>query len=137
MRFAIALVSGGLFALGLVISGMTTPAKVTGFLDVTGSWDPSLAFVMAAAIAVHAPFVRLTRGLRAPLFDTRFHWPTLRGVDPALIAGAAVFGVGWGLSGFCPGPALVSLGAGATPVLVFVGAMIAGLLATRLVVRAR
>jgi len=137
VRFAIALVAGGLFALGLVISGMTSPAKVTAFLDVTGAWDPSLAFVMVAAIVVHTPLVRLVRGRRAPLFDTRFHWPTVRGIDPALLAGAAVFGVGWGLSGLCPGPALVSLGSGATPVLVFVGAMTAGLLVTRVVWRAR
>ncbi len=131
MRFVVSVVAGVLFALGLVISGMTTPAKISAFLDIGGAWDPSLAFVMAAAIGVHAPLVRLVRGRRAPLFDTAFHWPTKHTIDPALVGGAAIFGVGWGLSGYCPGPALVSLGTGATPVLVFVAAMAAGLFATR------
>lgn len=134
MRIVIALVAGVLFALGLVISGMTTPAKITAFLDVGGAWDPSLAFVMAAAIGVHAPLVRLARGRRTPLFDSAFHWPTLRGIDPALVGGAVIFGVGWGLSGYCPGPALVSLGTGTLPVLVFVGAMTAALFVTRMLV---
>jgi len=137
VRIVIAAIAGVLFALGLVISGMTTPAKITAFLDVGGAWDPTLAFVMAAAIAVHAPLVRLARGRRAPLFDAAFHWPTLRTIDPALVAGAAIFGVGWGLSGYCPGPALVSLGTGATPVLVFVGAMAAALFATRALIPQR
>lgn len=125
-----ALIAGALFALGLAISGMTQPHKVTAFLDVTGAWDPSLAFVMAAAIAVHLPIVRLARQRRAPLFGSRFHWPTTHAIDLRLIAGSALFGVGWGLSGYCPGPALTSVVAG-TPLLVFVGAMLAGLLLTR------
>ena len=126
-----AIIAGTLFALGLAISGMTEPAKVTGFLDVTGAWDPTLAFVMAAAIAVHLPLVRLARQRRAPLFDAKFHWPTNHGIDARLIVGSAIFGVGWGLSGYCPGPALTSLAAGGLPILVFVGAMLAGLLVTR------
>ena len=137
MKIALALVTGVIFALGLLISGMATPAKITAFLDVTGAWDPSLAFVMAAAIAVHAPFVVLARRRSAPLFDAKFHWPPMRGIDPKVLAGAAIFGVGWGLAGYCPGPALVSLGSGSVQVLVFVGAMVAGLFATRALVAKR
>ncbi len=135
MKAAIAALTGVLFGVGLLISGMTTPAKVTGFLDITGAWDPSLAFVMAGAIGVHAPFVWLARKRKAPLFDGVFHWPTLRTIDPPLILGAAIFGVGWGISGYCPGPALVSVGTGATPILVFVGAMLVSTLATRALVQ--
>jgi uncharacterized membrane protein YedE/YeeE len=130
----VAVLAGVLFGLGLVISGMTTPARVTGFLDVTGAWDPTLAFVMMAAIGVHAPFVRLARRRTAPLFASAFSWPTLRAIDGKLVAGAAIFGVGWGLSGYCPGPAIVSLPGGGGPVLAFVGAMVAGMIATRVLV---
>jgi uncharacterized membrane protein YedE/YeeE len=130
-----AIVAGALFAIGLAVSGMTDPAKVTAFLDVTGAWDPSLAFVMAAAIGVHLPLVRLARQRRAPLFDTKFHWPTNHGIDARLILGSAIFGVGWGLSGYCPGPALTSLVAGLPPLLAFVGAMLVGLLATRAIAK--
>lgn len=137
MRLALALVAGVVFALGLLISGMATPAKVTAFLDVTGAWDPSLAFVMAAAIGAHAPFVWLARRRSAPLFDAKFYWPPMRGIDPTLVAGAAIFGVGWGLAGYCPGPALVSLGTGSVQVFVFVGAMVAALFATRALVAKR
>ncbi len=128
---AIAALAGVVFALGLLVSGMTTPLKVTSFLDVTGGWDPTLAFVMAGAIAVHAPIVRLVRNRRAPLYATRFAWPSLRSIDRPLVIGAALFGIGWGLSGYCPGPALVSIGTGAVPALVFVGAMLAGIAVTR------
>jgi uncharacterized membrane protein YedE/YeeE len=130
-----AIVAGALFAIGLAVSGMTDPAKVTAFLDVTGAWDPSLAFVLAAAIAVHLPLVRLARQRKAPLFDTKFHWPTNHGIDARLILGSAIFGVGWGLSGYCPGPALTSLVAGLPPLLAFVGAMLVGLLATRAIAK--
>lgn len=131
-----ALVAGALFALGLAISGMTEPAKVTAFLDVTGAWDPSLAFVMGAAILVHLPLVRIARQRKAPLFGDAFHWPRQHGIDVKLVFGSAIFGVGWGLSGYCPGPALTSLVAGGVPVLAFVGAMLAGLLLTRWATRA-
>lgn len=132
-----ALIAGALFALGLALSGMADPAKVTGFLDVTGAWDPSLAFVMAGAIAVHLPLVRIARARRAPLFDRAFHATTAHEIDPALVVGSAIFGVGWGLSGYCPGPALTSLAAGGLPVVAFVGAMLVGLLATRALARSR
>lgn len=127
---AAAVLSGALFAAGLTLSGMTQPARVQGFLDVLGDWDPTLALVMAAALLTHAPLYRLIRRLPHPLWDLRFHVPTRRDLDRRLIAGAALFGVGWGLAGYCPGPALVSLGTGLAPV-VFVAAMIAGMLLHR------
>ena len=135
MKPLTAALAGALFALGLVISGMVDPGRVTAFLDVTGHWDPTLIFVMAGAIAVHAPLSRLVRARRAPLFDPLFHLPPKAAIDPRLVIGAAVFGVGWGLSGYCPGPAIVSLGTGAVPLLVFVGAMIGGIAITRLLLR--
>ena len=133
--FALAVATGALFALGLALAGMTVPAKITAFLDVTGHWDPALAFVMIGAIAVYAPVARLLRGRPAPWLDRSYHWPTPTAIDARLVAGAAVFGIGWGLSGYCPGPALVSLVAGAMPVIVFVGAMLGGIAAVRLLDR--
>ena len=130
-----AAIAGALFALGLVISGMTTPRTVTAFLDVTGAWDPQLAFVMAGAIAVHAPVVWLMRRRSRPLLDAKFHWPEQQRIDARLVGGSALFGIGWGLSGYCPGPALVSAGGGAMPVLVFVGAVIVGMLVTTAALR--
>jgi uncharacterized membrane protein YedE/YeeE len=126
-RLALAVLAGALFALGLALGGMTIPARVTGFLAVGGTWDPSLAFVMIGAIAVYAPLLRLIRRRGAPLLAERFHWPAATAIDARLIAGAAIFGVGWGLSGYCPGPALASLAAGGAPVAVFVAAMLAGI----------
>ena len=137
MSGAVAAYTGALFALGLVISGMIDPNRVTGFLDVTGRWDPTLAFVMAGAIAVHLPLVRLVRRRKTPVYGAAFHLPSQTRIDLRLVLGAAIFGVGWGLSGYCPGPALVSLGSGALPVVVFVGAMIAGIAVTRAVTRGR
>lgn len=119
--------SGALFGAGLVVSGMVKPAKVVGFLDFAGKWDASLVLVMAGAVAVYMAAYRLITRRRAPLFDTRFHIPTRKDIDLRLVAGAAVFGVGWGLGGYCPGPGLVSVGAGAIPALVFVAAMTAGM----------
>jgi uncharacterized protein len=123
--------AGALFALGLVISGMTDPAKVIGFLDVGGAWDPALAFVMGAALAVYAPVAWLAKQRRHPVFDTRFHLPQDSRIDRRLLAGAAIFGVGWGLSGYCPGPALVSVTSG-TGALGFVAAMVLGMALARL-----
>ncbi|MBA3455514.1 MAG: YeeE/YedE family protein [Deltaproteobacteria bacterium] len=137
MKPVVALLTGVLFGVGLLISGMATPAKVIGFLDVGGAWDPSLAFVMAAAIGVHAPLVWLARRRSAPLFDATFDWPAVRRIDLRLLSGAAIFGVGWGISGYCPGPALVSVGAATTPVLVFVGAMFATVVATHAILARR
>ncbi len=123
---AIAFACGLVFALGLGLSGMTRPSKVLGFLDVLGDWDPSLAFVMAGAIGVHFLFVRWARRTPSPRFGSRFSWPPERALDARLVAGAALFGVGWGLAGYCPGPALVALGSFAPGVLLFVAAMAAG-----------
>lgn len=125
------LVAGALFGAGLIISGMTDPARVVGFLDLAGRWDPSLAFVMVGAIVVHFTLFRVIKGRKAPLFEERFHLPTRRDIDLRLVVGAALFGVGWGMGGFCPGPALVSAAAGVFPALVFVAAMTAGMFLER------
>jgi len=129
---------GALFGAGLVISGMTQPGKVIAFLDVGGGWDPTLAFVMGSAMAVNALAYRLILARRRePWFDVRFHLPSRRDIDLPLVAGAAVFGVGWGLGGYCPGPGLVSAAAGSAPALTFVAAMLAGMAITRWARRAR
>lgn len=124
MKLAVAFVSGLLFALGLAIGGMTQPGKVLAFLDVAGDWDPSLAFVMAGAVLVHAVAYRTIRGRKAPLFASAFDLPTRRDLDGRLIGGAALFGVGWGLGGYCPGPALTALVSFAEPAVVFVVGMV-------------
>jgi uncharacterized membrane protein YedE/YeeE len=118
--------SGLLFGLGLLVSGMTDPKKVIGFLDVFGAWDPSLVWVMVGAIGVHALAYRIIRRRRAPLFDSSFRLPTRRDLDARLLLGAAIFGVGWGLSGYCPGPSLVALPSLGAGVLVFVAALAIG-----------
>jgi uncharacterized membrane protein YedE/YeeE len=124
--------SGLLFAAGLALAGMTRPSKVLGFLDVTGAWDPSLGFVMAGAVAVAALAFRLQGRLRSPVLGDRFDVPPARAaIDPKLVGGAAIFGVGWGLSGLCPGPAVVSLASGQLGAAVFVGAMLLGVLLER------
>lgn len=128
--------SGAFFAAGLVLSGMTRPGKVVAFLDVAGAWDPSLAFVMVGAIAVQAVAWWLSRRMSAPWAADAFVLPTFRDVDARLLGGAVLFGVGWGLGGFCPGPVLVSLATGSTNVLVFVAAMFAGMKLFQLVDRA-
>jgi len=125
-----AFAAGLLFGVGLVVSGMTQPQKVLGFLDVFGRFDPSLLFVMGGAVGVHALAYRVITRRNAPLFASGFSLPTRRDVDARLLLGAAIFGVGWGLSGYCPGPSIVSLAAGATPVVAFVLAMLTGMLIT-------
>ena len=128
-----AFASGLLFGVGLIISEMVNPAKVLAFLDIFGNWDPSLAFVMAGAVAVSALgyFIAQRRG--TPVLAPRLEIPTRRDLDPRLIGGAALFGIGWGLVGLCPGPALTALTFGPWQVLVFVVAMIAGMALFRLV----
>jgi uncharacterized membrane protein YedE/YeeE len=121
-----ALVSGLLFALGLGLSGMADAAKVLGFLDVTGDWDPALALVMVGAVTTYAIAFQLLRRRRRPLWAQSFDVPANRAIDRRLLAGAALFGIGWGMSGLCPGPALVNLASGATGILAFVAAMAAG-----------
>jgi uncharacterized membrane protein YedE/YeeE len=130
-----AFVAGAVFGVGLVLAGMTQPAKVIGFLDVGGAWDPTLAFVMAGAIASHVSGLWLTSRRTVPLFASAFVAPTREDLSTPLVLGAAVFGIGWGLVGYCPGPALVSLGSGATTALVFVGAATAGMLLQHITTR--
>ncbi len=131
----VALLSGLLFAVGLAISGMTDPAKVIAFLDVTGQrvpWDPSLALVMAGAIASYASaYWWSKRALRKPLLAPSFAELNQGGLDRRLLGGAAIFGVGWGLAGYCPGPAIVSLATGSSTALAFCAAMAAGFWVTR------
>ena len=127
MRILVALFAGVLFGLGLAISGMMNPAKVIGFLDVAGAWDPTLAFVMGGALLVTIPAFRLVLQRQRPILDGGFDLPQRNAVDARLLGGAALFGVGWGLSGFCPGPAVAALVTGLTPVFVFVAAMLAGM----------
>lgn len=134
MKILIALIAGLLFGLGLSLGGMTQPAVVLGFLDVFGHWNPRLAFVMAGAVLTTAIGYRWVLGRRRPWFEPSFHLPTATRFDTRLIGGAAVFGIGWGIAGYCPGPALASLSAGAPSLLALVAAMIAGWwLAARLV----
>jgi len=122
------LVTGLMFGVGLVVSGMTKPDKVIGFLDLFGgAWDPSLGLVMVGAIGVHVALFRLIVRRRAPLLDAKFHLPTRRDIDPRLVGGAALFGVGWGLGGVCPGPAFVGAATLASPLLMFIGGMAAGM----------
>jgi len=128
-RLAAALLSGLLFGLGLSLSGMLDPARVRGFLDVTGAWDPTLAFVLGGAVSVAALGYAVARRLPRPAFDAAFHLPVRTRIDGPLVAGAALFGIGWGLSGFCPGPAVAALSTGALPVFVFVVAMLVGMAA--------
>lgn len=129
LRVAAALAAGLIFGLGLSLSGMLDPARVRGFLDVTGAWDPSLMFVLGGAVAVSALGYQLSRRLARPVFDEQFQIPTNRRIDGRLLGGSALFGVGWGLSGFCPGPAVAALSTGALPVAVFVLAMLVGMAA--------
>lgn len=130
MRHRIAeFVAGLLFGLGLILAGMTDPGKVQGFLDLTGAWDPSLAFVMAGAIGVGLVAFAVARRRTAAFLGGAMHLPQRRDVDRPLMVGSLVFGAGWGLAGFCPGPALVALGAGQWQALVFVLAMLAGMAA--------
>jgi hypothetical protein len=132
MHLLAGLVSGLVFGLGLVVSGMIDPAKVLNFLDVAGSWDPSLAFVMAGAVAVTFAGYRLVHTRARPLLAERFDLPARRDIDARLMSGAAIFGLGWGLGGYCPGPAVTALGLGAPGTIVFVAAMLAGMWAARL-----
>lgn len=126
-RGLISWISGLIFALGLGLSGMTLPQKVVGFLDVTGAWDPSLAFVMGGAIGMHLLAYRLIVRRPSPLLADAFQLPTRKDIDGRLIAGSALFGLGWGLGGFCPGPGIVASASGASAPLVFVAAMMAGM----------
>lgn len=127
MRALLALLSGLLFGAGLAISGMMDPARVRGFLDIAGRWDPTLAFVMGGALLVMALAWLVQRRMTKPLTDAQFHLPGTSRLDARLIGGAALFGIGWGLAGLCPGPAIASLAVNPRPAAIFVVAMIAGM----------
>ncbi len=126
-RFLPPLVSGALFGAGLTLSGMTDPARVRGFLDLFGNWDPTLAFVMVGALLVMAVAWRIRARMAKPLFGEKFSLPDRSDLDPQLLAGSALFGIGWGIAGLCPGPAIASLALSPTAVLPFVVAMLAGM----------
>jgi len=125
------LIAGLLFGAGLSMSGMMNPAKVIGFLDITGHWDPSLAFVMLGGLIVTALGYKFVLRRDRPLFETGFAVPARRDIDPSLLLGAGLFGLGWGLAGYCPGPALAGIGFGNIETLTFVAAMLAGMIAAR------
>lgn len=128
MKIVISFGCGILFAAGLVLSEMTLPSRVIGFLDIFGNWDPSLAFVMGGAIAVHLPFQLYFRRRPSPILDAHFHRPTRTDIDYRLIGGSVLFGIGWGLAGFCPGPNIVALVTTATEPVVFFLGMLVGIL---------
>ena len=128
MNLFFALLSGLLFGIGLIVSGMANPAKVIGFLDITRVWDPSLAFVMGGAISVGFFAFRAAARRKRPLCGDKMHLPTSSHIDKRLVGGSLLFGTGWGLAGICPGPGLVLMWAGFTQGLIFVLAMLAGML---------
>jgi uncharacterized membrane protein YedE/YeeE len=127
LKMLVNLFAGTLFGLGLAISGMVDPAKVIDFLDVVGDWDPTLAFVMGGALLVTIPAFHLILKRPRPVLADKFELPTNKDVDARLLGGSALFGIGWGLAGFCPGPAVTALASGLMPVFVFVAAMVVGM----------
>ena len=137
MATVFAFVAGLVFGLGLIVAGMVNPAKILGFLDIAGTWDPSLALVMAGAIAVGLVAFALARQQTLSVLGLPMQLPSQRTVDARLVGGSLVFGIGWGLAGFCPGPAIVALGAGYAKAAVFVLAMLLGMGAFELIERHR
>lgn len=131
-RLLVAFGTGLLFAVGLGLGGMLHPAKVVGFLDIGGRWDPSLAFVMGAGVLANLLFVRVALKRPHPLFDTQFQLPAQTKVDGKLLGGSALFGIGWGLGGYCPGPGLVSATTLSGDALLFAGVMTLGIAGTRM-----
>lgn len=127
-RGLVTVASGALFGIGLGMSGMTRPARIIGFLDVTGSWDPSLVLVMVGAIAVYLPAYWIITRRKHPIMDVRFWLPTRTEIDTRLIIGASIFGIGWGIGGICPGPAIAAVGTGYAPYIVFAPAMALGMI---------
>lgn len=137
MQILMALITGLLFGLGLILSGMTNPAKVTGFLDLAGHWDPSLAFVMGGAIGVGLVAFRVAGKRTSSLLGAPMRLPAAGLIDRRLVLGSLAFGVGWGLAGYCPGPALASLASGGSRPLIFAAAMLAGMAVFEVLERAR
>lgn len=137
MRFLFVFLIGALFGTGIALSGMANPAKVLNFFDLAGSFDPSLAFVMAGALSVAAPgYALLFRMRQKPLFDQSFRLPGASAIDAKLIGGSAIFGIGWGIAGFCPGASIPALGLGHTSAAIFVAALLVGILIARRLARA-
>lgn len=130
-----ALLAGAVFGIGLIVSGMADPAKVLGFLDLAGNWDPSLAFVMGGAILVGVIAFTFARKRTVSLLGLQMRMPTATQVDKRLVGGGLLFGIGWGIAGFCPGPALVALGTGEQKALIFVAAMLVGMVLFELLER--
>jgi len=137
MKHIITYLIGLTFGIGITISGMGNPAKVLNFFDFAGTWDPSLAFVMAGGLIVTAIGYRIIFRNPTPVFELRYITPARNAIDAKLIGGAAIFGVGWGITGFCPGGALPVLGTGRTEVILFVAALILGILVTKAGIRLR
>ena len=128
---------GVTFGLGICMSGMANPAKVLNFFDITGTWDPSLIFVMGGALIVTFIGYQVVLGRKHPVFDSKFHLPTRKDIDPQLVGGSALFGVGWGIAGFCPGGAIPAIGTGSTDVLIFMGSLIVGIIVAKFIQRPR
>ena len=137
MASLFAFVAGLVFGLGLIVAGMVNPAKILGFLDIAGKWDPSLALVMAGAIAVGLVAFALARRRTMSALGLPMQLPSASALDARLVGGSLVFGIGWGLAGFCPGPAIVAIGAGYAKAAVFVAAMLLGMGAFELIQRSR
>ena len=137
MQLLTSLLAGLVFGFGLILSGMADPAKVLCFLDLAGAWDPSMALVMGGAIAVGLPAFALARRRAVSLLGAPMRLPTAQAIDRRLVGGSVLFGIGWGIAGFCPGPALVALGMGLAPALIFVAAMLAGMGVFELIERRR
>ncbi len=133
MRLLSGFIVGLIFGVGIAVSGMINPAKVLNFFDVAGAWDPSLAFVMGGALLTTFIGYRLVLRREAPLIEAKFQLPTARDIDARLIGGSAVFGIGWGIAGFCPGAAVPALGSGKWEVALFVAALLAGLWVARMI----
>lgn len=132
MHIVVSLIAGLVFGIGIMVSGMASPAKVLNFFDVAGTWDPSLMFVMGGALITTLVGYQLVFKKNRPISDQSFHLPTKSDIDFRLVGGSAIFGIGWGIAGFCPGGAIPAIGTGRAEVLVFAGALIAGILITRL-----
>jgi len=137
MNIIASLFAGLLFGIGLIVSGMANPAKVLGFLDLAGAWDPSLMLVMAGAVGVGLFAFGWAGRRKTTLLGDPMNLPTARGIDRRLVVGSLVFGIGWGIAGFCPGPALVALGLGESKAVLFVAAMLAGMAVFELFERRR
>ncbi|MEM1428830.1 MAG: DUF6691 family protein [Pseudomonadota bacterium] len=133
MKWIVIYLIGVVFGVGISISGMANPAKVLNFFDIAGVWDPSLIFVMGGALVTTFIGYKLVFGRAAPVFESRFNVPTARSIDAKLVGGSAVFGIGWGISGFCPGGALPALGTGRWEVFAFTASLVAGILLAKFI----